>query len=52
MGEVAEQLGYSELSAFTRAHKGWYGVSPRQVVRDSIDVRIDIKGENGGRSKD
>ncbi len=52
MGEVAEQLGYSELSAFTRAHKGWYGVSPRQVMRESIDARVDIKGENGGRSKD
>lgn len=31
MGEIAEQLGYSELSAFTRAHKGWYGYPPRQV---------------------
>jgi AraC-like DNA-binding protein len=28
MTDVAELLGYSELSAFTRAHKGWYGVPP------------------------
>jgi AraC-like DNA-binding protein len=28
MSEVAELLGYSELSAFTRAHKRWYGVAP------------------------
>jgi AraC-like DNA-binding protein len=28
MGEVAELLGYSELSAFTRAHKRWYGQAP------------------------
>jgi AraC-like DNA-binding protein len=28
ISEVAELLGYSELSAFTRAHKGWYGVPP------------------------
>ena len=28
MSEVAELLGYSELSAFTRAHKAWYGVPP------------------------
>ena len=26
--EIAELLGYSELSAFTRAHKGWYNVPP------------------------
>jgi AraC-like DNA-binding protein len=31
MGEIAELLGYSELSAFSRAHKGWYGASPRQL---------------------
>jgi AraC-like DNA-binding protein len=28
MGEVAELLGYSELSALTRAHKRWYGQAP------------------------
>jgi AraC-like DNA-binding protein len=28
MTEVAELLGYSELSAFTRAHKRWYGLAP------------------------
>lgn len=30
MGEVAELLGYSELSAFTRAHKRWYGQPPTE----------------------
>lgn len=28
MSEIALHLGFSELSAFTRAAKGWYGVSP------------------------
>ena len=28
MSEIAELLGYSELSAFTRAHTGWYNVPP------------------------
>jgi len=28
MSEIAELLGYSELSAFTRAHTRWYGVPP------------------------
>ena len=28
--QLAMVLGYSELSAFSRSFKGWYGVSPRQ----------------------
>ncbi len=28
LGEVAELLGYGELSAFTRAYRRWYGVAP------------------------
>ncbi len=32
MSEVAELLGYSELSAFTRAHKNWYGVPPSGLI--------------------
>ena len=28
MSDIAELLGYSELSAFTRAHKGWHNVPP------------------------
>jgi AraC-like DNA-binding protein len=28
LSEIALLLGYSELSAFTRAHKRWYGVAP------------------------
>jgi AraC-like DNA-binding protein len=30
MSEVAELLGYAELSAFTRAYKRWYGQPPSQ----------------------
>jgi AraC-like DNA-binding protein len=28
MSQIAELLGYAELSAFTRAHKQWYGKPP------------------------
>lgn len=28
IGEIALLLGYSEISAFTRAYKRWYGVAP------------------------
>jgi AraC-like DNA-binding protein len=28
MSEIAELLGYAELSAFSRAHKRWYGQAP------------------------
>lgn len=45
LGEVAELLGYGELSAFTRAAKRWYGVAPSRLWKDK-------EGENGGRSKD
>lgn len=31
--QVAMFLGYSELSAFTRSFKRWYGVSPREWIR-------------------
>ena len=30
-GEIALLLGYSDLSAFTRAHKRWHGVAPSKV---------------------
>ena len=30
IGEIAERVGYSETSAFTRAFRNWTGVSPRQ----------------------
>jgi AraC-like DNA-binding protein len=33
MSEIAELLGYSELSAFTRAHTRWYGVPPSDSTR-------------------
>jgi AraC-like DNA-binding protein len=31
MTEIAFMLGFSELSAFTRAARGWFGVPPREV---------------------
>jgi AraC-like DNA-binding protein len=31
LGEIALLLGYSDLSAFTRAHKRWRGVAPSQM---------------------
>lgn len=31
LGEIALLLGYSDLSAFTRAHKRWHGVAPSNV---------------------
>ena len=31
--QLAMVLGYSELSAFSRSFRGWYGVSPRQWLR-------------------
>ncbi len=43
MSEIAELLGYAELSAFTRAHRQWYGKPP---TGDRAER------ENGGRSKD
>jgi AraC-like DNA-binding protein len=33
--EVALALGYSELSAFSRAFRQWTGVSPREYVRNA-----------------
>jgi len=30
---LAQNLGYSEQSAFTRAFKGWYGVPPSQYIQ-------------------
>jgi len=37
MTQLAMILGYSELSAFSRSFKQWYGVSPRQwTLRDTL----------------
>ena len=30
LSEISAKLGYSELSAFTRAYTGWYGHPPSQ----------------------
>lgn len=32
LGTIALLLGYSDLSAFTRAHKRWYGTAPSQAL--------------------
>ncbi|MBK8376312.1 AraC family transcriptional regulator ligand-binding domain-containing protein [Sphingorhabdus sp.] len=47
LSQVAELLGYSELSAFSRAFSRWYGVAPRKTWSEML-----TEGENGGRSKD
>ncbi len=41
LSEIAHLLGYSELSAFTRSHKRWFGYAP-----STLQI-----SENGGRSK-
>ena len=33
VGEVAYLLGYSDMSSFSRAAKGWFGTSPKAVKR-------------------
>ncbi|MBO6758365.1 MAG: helix-turn-helix domain-containing protein [Roseibium sp.] len=39
--EVAFLLGFSDLSTFSRAVKGWFGISPRRV-RDSLHGQGDL----------
>lgn len=38
LSEIATKLGYSELSAFTRAYTAWYGRSPSQDMAAEIAV--------------
>ena len=38
LSEIAFLLGYSELSAFSRAFRRWHGVSPREY-RDRMARR-------------
>lgn len=54
LGEIAFLLGYSELSAFTRAYKRWHGRPPSRKLAEFCPANDDILGyeENGGRSKD
>lgn len=35
--DIADSLGYSELSAFSRAFRGWTGMSPQRFRRTSPD---------------
>jgi len=30
LDKIAEQLGYAELSSFSRAFKNWHGISPQR----------------------
>jgi len=33
LSEIAQRLGYSELSAFTRAYRSWHGEAPNHIYR-------------------
>ncbi|MGJ7613401.1 MULTISPECIES: AraC-like transcriptional regulator QhpR [unclassified Variovorax] len=37
LSDVAPMLGYSELSAFSRAFRRWFGASPRQWRQSSVE---------------
>ncbi|BAN98602.1 hypothetical protein E05_38360 [Plautia stali symbiont] len=36
ISEMALLLGYSEVSAFSRAFRRWFGISPRQWRQDGL----------------
>ena len=38
ISEMALLLGYSEVSAFSRAFRRWFGISPRQWRQDELAV--------------
>ncbi|HEY9091485.1 helix-turn-helix domain-containing protein [Parasphingorhabdus sp.] len=40
LSEIATKLGYSELSAFTRAYTAWYGHSPSQGMAEEVAVAV------------
>ncbi len=35
IAEIAQAVGYSEQSAFTRAFRSWYGASPTEIIGDA-----------------
>jgi AraC-like DNA-binding protein len=39
LGEVAEKVGYSNLAAFSRASKSWFGMPPSQMRRTQSSLR-------------
>lgn len=41
LNKIAEQLGYSELSAFSRAFKQWKGISPHQYRKSERSLNSD-----------
>ncbi|WP_415869213.1 helix-turn-helix domain-containing protein [Burkholderia ubonensis] len=48
--EVAERLGFSDLSSFSQAFKRWYGVAPggvSQVARCAIAAASEVALDNG-----
>jgi AraC-like DNA-binding protein len=44
VGEIAFLLGFSEVSAFTRAFKRWTGVSPREWRNQGDGGPADVTG--------
>jgi len=42
LSEIATKLGYSELSAFTRAYTAWHGRSPSQGMAEEIAVAVAV----------
>jgi AraC-like DNA-binding protein len=36
---IADELGYSDPTAFTRAFRSWYGTSPSRFRKDRADVQ-------------
>lgn len=49
VGEIAQQLGFSEISAFSRAVKQWYGVSPRTLRQNLPDSEPAARKSAGQR---
>ena len=45
--DIASRLGYSELSTFHRAFKGWTGVSPGSYRQDSLLARRSARADSG-----
>jgi AraC-like DNA-binding protein len=39
LGQIAELLGYSELSAFSRSYKNWFGAAPSKYL-PQVDFQI------------
>ncbi len=49
LSEIATKLGYSELSAFTRAYTAWYGRSPSRDMAVQMAVTDNEKSKFSGK---